>query len=134
MMVTFSANLAYTTESLITFYKEINKYNHFLNDFMWNFIMDGMFEWSVYTVTDIEFHHNAVPNTVLIPEYSIKMIIDPLVHNNFRFKVVLPHMHYQQSFVVFCRNGNISATIYFGRTCKVLTPNPSNRVPYKHVY
>ena len=96
--------------------------------------MDGLFKRSVYTVLDSELYHNAVPNTDFLPEFSMKIVIDPLFHNHFRLMDVSAQIHHQRCCVICYRNGNHSATTYFCENCTVLTPNPSKRVTYKHTY
>ena len=80
-------------------------------------------------VIDSELHHNVVHNNNFLPESSMKIRNDPLVHNNFRLMYVSAKIHHQQCCVMCCRNVNCSATTYFCWNCTVLTPNPSNRVP-----
>ena len=134
MLGLWYTNAAYTTESFSNYYKERKKYNNLLSNLLGYFIMDLIFKRIVYTVTEIEFHHNAYTNTIFIPESSIKMKIDPLVHTTFKFKYVYPQMHHHQWCVMCYRNGNQSATNYFCGICTVFSTNTRNRVPYKNAY
>ena len=93
-----------------------------------------MFIMIVYTITESEFNHNIVPNTVFFTEYYMKMKIDPLFHNPFIFKDVSPQIHHQHYCDMCYINGKRNFTSYFFGTCNLLTPNPINRVPYKQVY
>ena len=75
--------------------------------------MDGLFKRSVYTVVYSELHHNAVPNTDFLPEYSMKIKIDALFHNNFILIYVSSQIIHQKCCFMCYRNVNHSTTAYF---------------------
>ena len=63
MLVLLATNASYNIARLSTYYKKINKNNQFLRKLLEDFIMDRLFKWSMYTVTESEFNHNSDPTT-----------------------------------------------------------------------
>ena len=100
MLGLWDTNGEYTAARFCPYYKERNKYNHFLSDFLGDVVLGGLFMRSLYTVIESAFCQNAVPSTILIPKSSIKYIIDNLGNTPFRFKDLSRQIHHQQRCVV----------------------------------
>ena len=60
--------------------------------------------------------------------------IDNLAHTHFRLKDFSPQMNHPHHYIIRYRNRNRSSKTYFCGTCTFFSPNPSNRVTYKHEY
>ena len=52
MMVLWAENVAYTAARFSPYYKENKKYNNLLSDFLESFVVDKLFNHSMYTVIE----------------------------------------------------------------------------------
>ena len=126
--------MRHTPQQGLSLLQGINKFNRSLSEFLSDAIMDKLFKRRLYAEIDSYLHHNAVNSTLFLPGYSVKMIIDHLVHNPLIFKYVSPNILRQKCCFMRHINGKCSTITYFCETCIILTPNPSSRVPYNDSY
>ena len=105
--------MRHTPQQGLSLLQGINKFNRSLSEFLSDAIMDKLFKRRLYAEIDSYLHHNAVNSTLFLPGYSVKMIIDHLVHNPLIFKYVSPNILHQKCYFMCHINGKCSTITYF---------------------